>query len=224
MSTSSSDLIIKHLASFGFWSNLTKKEQTELIDAALIRNYKQGSLIYSREQECLGLIAVISGSLRTFMLSEEGREIQLYQVSAGDCDVLSASCVLNRISFRTHMIAQTDCTLLVIPAFHLVNFKEHNLHIRCFLYEKLGERFSNVMCQMQLILFARVDHRIADMLTNKLKNSKNNSIRITHEQIAMEINSTREVVSRILKDFEHRGIIKLGRGKITVIKSLDTLF
>lgn len=155
------------------------------------------------------------------MLSEEGREIQLYHVSAGDCDVLSASCVLNRISFRTHMIAQTDCTLLVIPSFHLVNFKEHNLHIRCFLYEKLGERFSNVMCQMQLILFSRVDQRIVTVLTNELKNSKNNSIRITHEQIAMEINSTREVVSRILKDFEHRGIIKLGRGKITVIKTLD---
>ena len=213
MSTSLSE-IRKQLATLPFWGALTAVEQRTMESCVQIRKYEQDTLIYSKEQECLGLILVLSGKIRIFMLSEEGREIQLYTVSLGETDVLSASCVMNQITFETQMVADTDCSLLIVPAVCLSNFKENNLHVRCFLLEKLGERFSDAIHKIQAILFTRVDGRIAHVLLNKVQNNK---VCITHEQLAREINSTREVVSRVLKKFERKGIIRLGRGSITVL-------
>ncbi len=210
MSTSSSDLR-NGLSALSFWGALTVREQERMQSCAQIRSYAKDELIYSKEQECLGLIRVLSGAVRTFMLSAEGREVRLYRIDAGETDVLSAACVLNQIAFETHMVADSDCTLLIVPAVCLSNFKENNLHVRCFLFEKLGERFSNVMLKMQAILFTRLDRRIAAAL---LSHEHSGAVRITHEQLAGEVNSTREAVSRILKDLERQSLIRLGRGRI----------
>ena len=212
MSTSLSD-IRNNLTALPFWGALTEQEQETMLSCAQIRSYTKDSLIYSKEQECLGLIRVLSGTVRTFMLSAEGREVWLYRVDAGETDVLSAACVMNQITFETQMVADTDCTLLIVPAVCLSVFKENNLHVRCFLFEKLGERFSDVMFKMQAILFTRLDQRIAGAL---LSHERSGTVRITHEQLAGEINSTREAVSRILKDMERESLIKLGRGQIII--------
>ena len=211
MSTSSSE-IKKQLSALPFWGALTARERETMCTCAQIRSYAKGELIYSKEQECLGLIRVLSGAVRTFMLSDEGREVRLYRVDEQDTDVLSASCVMNQITFETQMVADSDCTLLIVPAVCLKNFKESNLFVRCFLFEKLGERFSDVMLNMQAILFTRLDRRIAEALLSR----GGTVIRITHEQLAGEVNSTREAVSRILKDMERRSLIRLGRGQITL--------
>ena len=212
MSTSSSE-IKKQLSALPFWGALTAREQETMCACAQIRCYAKGELIYSKEQECLGLIRVLSGAIRTFMLSDEGREVRLYRVDEQDTDVLSASCVMNQITFETQMVADSDCTLLIVPAVCLKTFKENNLHVRCFLFEKLGERFSDVMLNMQAILFTRLDRRIAEALLS----CGDTTVRITHEQLAGEVNSTREAVSRILKDMERQSLIRLGRGQITLI-------
>ena len=212
MSTSSSE-IRKQLSALPFWGALTARERETMQACAQIRSYQKGELIYSKEQECLGLIRVLSGAIRTFMLSDEGREVRLYRVDEQDTDVLSASCVMNQITFETQMVADSDCTLLIVPAVCLKNFKESNLFVRCFLFEKLGERFSDVMLNMQAILFTRLDRRIAEALLSR----GGNTVRVTHEQLAGEVNSTREVVSRILKDMERRSLIRLGRGQITLV-------
>ena len=200
-----------------FYSDLTQDERVRIENCARIREYKRNSLIYSPEQECLGLIKLLSGSLRTFMLSEEGREVVLYRMGEGEIDLLSASCVVNQISFETQMVADTDCTLLVIPATCLAEFKRNNLAVRCFIYEKLGERFSDVMKLMQTMLFTRIDKRIAALLREKAEASGTDEIRITHEEIAAFINSSREVVSRTLKEMERSGLLSLGRGRITLL-------
>ena len=212
MSTSSSDAK-KELSALPFWEALTSHERDVMLSCAQIRSYKTGELIYSKEQECLGLIRVLSGAVRTFMLSAEGREVRLYRVDAGETDVLSASCVLNSITFETQMVADSDCTLLIVPAVCLSSFKENNLHVRCFLFEKLGRRFSDVMREMQSILFTRLDQRIAQVL---LARERRGDVLITHEQLSGEVNSTREAVSRVLKDMERQELIRLGRGRITL--------
>ena len=211
MSTSSSE-IKKQLSALPFWGALTAREQETMRTCTQIRSYAKGELIYSKEQECLGLIRVLSGAIRTFMLSDEGREVRLYRVDEQDTDVLSASCVMNQITFETQMVADSDCTLLIVPAVCLKTFKDNNLHVRCFLFEKLGERFSDVMLNMQAILFTRLDRRIAEALLSR----GGTTVRVTHEQLAGEVNSTREAVSRILKDMERQSLIKLGRGQITL--------
>ncbi|MBQ9902133.1 MAG: Crp/Fnr family transcriptional regulator [Clostridia bacterium] len=205
-----------------FWNDLTPAERETVLRCARIREYKSGSLIYSPEQECLGLIKLLSGSIRTFMLSEEGREVVLYRMKEGDIDLLSAACVVNQITFETQMVAQSDCTVLVVPATCLAQFKRDNLAVRCFIFEKLGERFSDVMKLMQTMLFTRIDRRIAALLREKAEAGGKKEIRMTHEEIAAMINSSREVVSRTLKGMERSGLLTLGRGKITLHDDLDT--
>ena len=202
-----------------FWDDLTKAEQETVAGSMQKKHYPAGSVIHSREQACLGLIFVVSGEARTFMLSEEGREITLYRLSPGDMDVLSASCVLSQITFETQLVADTDCTLYVLPAVTLSALKDENIHVRCFIFEKLGNRFSDVMHGMQRILFTRVDVRIAEYLRDTVRETGSATVHITHEQLAREINSSREVITRILKQFEKTGAIKAGRGRIEVLEA-----
>ena len=206
---------LSKLKNLPFWQNLSLSEQEIMSNCVQIRRYQKDELIYSHDHECLGLIKILSGEIRTFMLSDEGREIVLYRLKAGDTDVLSASCVVNQITFETQMVAESDCEILIIPAVYLSGFKENNLYVRCSIFEKLGERFSDVMSQMQKILFTPVEVRLSDAIKEHLKQCKGSEIAVTHEQLAGEINSSREVVSRILKRMEHEGSIILGRGKIT---------
>ena len=196
-----------------FWNNLTKGEKDIVKRFAHTRCYEAGSVIHSKEQECLGLIQVISGKVRAFMLSEEGREITLYEMKEDDIDLLSASCVVSQITFETQLVADTDCEVFIIPAVCMAELKEKNLAVRCFIFEKLGERFSDAMHVMQDILFVKLDRRIAQYV---LSQAKGDSIKTTHEEIAAKINSSREVVSRMLKEMEKEGIIKLGRGQIDI--------
>ena len=207
---------LSKLKNLPFWQNLSLSEQEIMSNCVQIRRYQKDELIYSHDHECLGLIKVLSGEIRTFMLSDEGREIVLYRLKAGDTDVLSASCVVNQITFETQMVAESNCEILIIPAVYLSNFKENSLYVRCFIFENLGERFSYVMSQMQKILFTPVEVRLSGAIKEHLKQCKGSEITVTHEQLAGEINSSREVVSRILKRMEHEGSIILGRGKITV--------
>ncbi len=202
----------REIDSMPFRDDLNDEEYRSVIECARIREYKKGSLVYSPENECLGLIKVLSGSIRAFMLSEEGREIVLYHMNGGETDLLSAACVINQITFETQMVADSDSTLLIIPAACLAGLKQNNLALRCFIYEKLGERFSDVMKLMQTMLFTRIDRRIADILLK----SGGGELRITHEELAGAINSSREVVSRTLKDMERKSMIKLGRGRIII--------
>ena len=195
---------------------LTDEERQRMEQCAYIRTCAKGSLIYSPEQECLGLVMVLSGEVRAVMLSQEGREIVLYRLKSGDSDVLSASCVVNQITFDTQMTGDSDCRLLIVLVVCLSNFKENTLPVRCFIFEKLGEKFSDVMHQMQKILFTPVDVRLSGAIKDHMEKCGKSEITITHQQLADEINTSREVVSRLLKRMELNGIIHLGRGKIMV--------
>lgn len=207
----------EYLKTLPIWNDLTNDEKDKIVKFTQIKEYEKGNIIHSKDHECLGLIKVLSGDVRVFMMSDEGREITLYQMGADDLDVLSASCVVNQITFDTQMIADNDCVLLVVPAVYLSLLKENNLNVRCFIYEKLTGRFSDVMKTVQRILFTRIDSRIAMYLLDKSSKGNINHLYVTHEEIAREINTSREVASRVLKQLEDEGVIRLKRGKIDII-------
>lgn len=207
----------EYLKELPFWQNLTKSEQENVLKFSQIKTYKKGNIIHSQNHECLGLIKVLKGEVRTFMMSDEGREITLYRMQVNDLDVLSASCVVSQITFETQMVADTDVELLVVPAVYLSTLKEKSIVVRAFIYERLSERFSDVMKTIQRILFTRIDSRIAMYLITKSNELNNSIISITHEEIAREINTSREVASRILKQLEEDKAIKLHRGKIEIL-------
>lgn len=200
-----------------FWKLLTDSEKELVQQNAVIRRYKKGTRVYSSERECLGMLFVMQGEMRTYLLSEEGREVTLFRIYPNDLCVLSASCVISQISFDTQMSAQKDTEALIIPPNIVLFLKEKNLSVRCFLYELATKRFSDVMWAMQQILFKRLDQRLALFLMQESQRLGTDTIHMTHEQIAQQISSAREAVARMLKQFSEDGLVELKRGAIRLL-------
>lgn len=200
-----------------FWKLLTDSEKELVQQNAVIRRYKKGTRVYSSERECLGMLFVMQGEMRTYLLSEEGREVTLFRIYPNDLCVLSASCVISQISFNTQMSAQKDTEALIIPPNIVLFLKEKNLSVRCFLYELATKRFSDVMWAMQQILFKRLDQRLALFLMQESQRLGTDTIHMTHEQIAQQISSAREAVARMLKQFSEDGLVELKRGAIRLL-------
>ena len=205
-----------------FWTSLTEQEKEILRKSAVIRRYEKGSFIHSSDRDCLGMLFILSGEIRTYILSDEGREITLFRLYQNDLCVLSASCVISQISFDTQMTARQDTEVLIIPPNITALLKEQNISVRCFLYEQATERFSEVMWAMQQILFKGLDQRLAAFLVEECERTNSNAVRMTHEQIARNISSAREAVARMLKQFTQDGLVELKRGEI-IIKDTDGL-
>lgn len=205
-----------------FWTSLTEQEKEILRKSAVIRRYERGSFIHSSDRDCLGMLFIISGEIRTYILSDEGREITLFRLYPNDLCVLSASCVISQISFDTQMTARQDTEVLIIPPNITALLKEQNISVRCFLYEQATERFSEVMWAMQQILFKGLDQRLAAFLVEECERTNSNTVCMTHEQIARNISSAREAVARMLKQFTQDGLVELKRGEI-IIKDTDGL-
>ena len=157
----------EHLRKIPFWKDIPEEEKETLRCSALLRRYPKGSLIHGGQNECLGMLLLLQGEVRTYLLSEEGREITLFRLYAGDSCVLSASCVISQITFETHMTAAKNTTLLIVPSGVIAALSERELAVRCFLYEQATARFSDVMWSMQQILFRGLDRRLAAFLVQE---------------------------------------------------------
>ncbi len=212
------------LALLPFWDNLTKDEKDLCEMSALIHHYDAGSYMSSDcgSRRCLGMLRVISGEIRVFILSEEGREITLFRLNAGDNCVLSAACVLSQITFEPQLYVTKDAELLVIPSGIYGKLMETNLNVRCFSYELATERFSTVMWVLQQILFFGFDKRLAEFLLSEYGRTKSTEIHMTQEEIAVATNSAREVVARMIKQFVSDGLIESRRGVI-ILKDIPGL-
>lgn len=202
-----------------FWPSLKEQEKESVRSSAFVRSYEKGALIHSNDNSCLGMLLVLSGEIRTYLLSDEGREVTLFRLYPDDLCVLSASCVISQITFATQMAAREATEVLVIPAGVIAALKEQNLNVRCFLYELAAKRFSDVMWAMQQILFKGLDRRLAGFLLSESARIGSDTIRMTHEQIAVHISSAREAVARMLKSFAEDGFVELKRGAVTLLNS-----
>jgi len=204
-------------SAFTFWNRLTPQQQSLILGNVMSVKYGHGENIHSGENDCIGVLLVKSGELRTYILSEDGREITLYRLTTGDICILSASCILKNITFEVLIDAAADSEVLLINSSIFQQISNANIYAENFSYKLATDRFSDVMWAMQQILFMSFDKRLALFLLDELSRNGTDSIALTHEQIAKYVGSAREVVSRMLKYFEKEGLVKLSRGVVNVI-------
>lgn len=200
-----------------YWDALQDTEKELVQSAAIVRSLSAGSLLHGNTDagaSCLGMFYVLSGEVRAYIVSDEGREITLFHIRAGESCVLSASCLISQISFETQLVIAKDAEILIIPSAAFGTLTEQNIYVRCFMLELATERFSAVMRVMESMIFKRFDQRLAHFLLGEYKKTGNCEIRMTQEQIAEQVNSAREVVARMLKQFVNDGLISVQRGKI----------
>jgi len=207
----------KYSKIFPFYDKLTQKEKEFLISNTKTVSYKKDETVHGTENECTGAIVVISGCLRAYMISEQGREITLYRLYEGDICMLSASCVFDAITFEVGVDAETDSVCYIISGNAFALLAEKNLLVKNFALETAVSRFSDVMWVMQQILFMSLDKRLAIFLWDEAVKSGESVIRLTHEQIARHTGSAREAISRMLKYFSSEGIVKVLRGGIEIL-------
>jgi CRP/FNR family transcriptional regulator len=202
---------------FAPWPHLTARQQKEMAAATREVLYKKGEAVYSGESDCAGVVLLLSGALRTYMVSEEGREITLFRQSGGDVCILASSCVLPAITFDVRIDAEEDSRALVIGAVFFAGLMKANIHVECYAYRLGTERFSEVMWAMQQILFMSFDRRLAIFLWDELSKTGSDTLRMTHDQVARYMGSAREVVTRMLRYFTQEGIVELSRGEIRIL-------
>ncbi|MGN1176619.1 MAG: Crp/Fnr family transcriptional regulator, partial [Roseburia sp.] len=205
-----------------FWNNLVDEERTHLLSGTVLRTYKKDSYIYGMTDACLGMIYVQRGSIRVYITNEEGREITLFHIGSRECCIMSASCVITGISLDVQLYAEEETEILAIHSGMVQKLMDSNIYVRCFAYELATKRFSDVVWVMQEILFAGFDVRMARFLLSVYEKNGEKKIQMTQEAIAKEVNSAREVVARMLKQFASDELIELNRGAI-LIKDFEGL-
>ena len=209
---------IKELCSevFPFWDSISDEQRTNLLRSTQKISFERGTNIHDGG-ECTGIIIVKSGSLRVYMLSEDGKEVTLYRLFAGDISILSASCVLNSITFDVFVDAEENSECVIVGGCAFAELCENNHSAQVFAFESALACFSDVMWVMQQILFMSLDKRLAIFLLDELAKQGGDTVRLTHEQIAKYMGSAREVVSRMVKYFATEGIVESSRGGIRVL-------
>lgn len=202
---------------FPFWEKLTTAEQVVIQNAVYTETYSKGMLMHRTEDSCKGLMTVLSGQLRTYILSEEGREVTLFRVNAEEVCVLSASCLMDTITFDVLIEATEDTEVLVLPAAILNQVVQKNPYMELFLYKSATEKFSDVMWTMQQILFLKIDQRVAQFLWDEMIQKSNMTLSLTHDVVARYIGSAREVVTKVLKYMVKEQVLELKRGTIIIL-------
>lgn len=201
---------------FPFWSKLSQDEQKALSQSAKEREYKKGSIVSGDKTQCTGLLTVVSGQLRAYVITDEGKEITLYRLFERDICLFSASCMLNSIQFDIMIEALEDTKAYVIPADVYKRLMERSAPVANYTNELMASRFSDVMWIMDQILSKKLDGRLAALLIEEEDLACGDTLSATHEQLANHLGSAREVITRMLRYFQSEGIVKLTRGKIQI--------
>ena len=215
----------EQLKLLSFWKSLSPSEQELVIKNTGIKKYAKNELLHTCGMACIGLIHVLSGSIRGYLLSEEGREVTLFIDGQGESCVLSASCIFSQITFETQLVALTDCELMILEVNALQQLVDQNIYVRSFMYETMTVHYSDTMWSMQQILFHKFDRRLAEFLLTEARREHSNELHMTHEEIARLISSAREVVARMMKRFAQEGYVTMSRGtvKLKNIKALKVI-
>lgn len=210
---------------FPVWNDLNTAQKNLISDSLTARQVKKGTILHNGNLDCTGLLLIKSGQLRTYILSDEGREITLYRLFDMDMCLLSASCIMRSIQFEVIIEAEKDTDLWVIPAETYKSIMQESAAAANYTNELMASRFSDVMWLIEQIMWKSLDKRVASFLLEETSIEGTNELKITHETIANHLGSHREVITRMLRYFQEEGLVKLSRGKITIldIKRLEVL-
>lgn len=165
---------------------------------------------------CSHLALIIRGSAKVFKLGENGRQITLYRVGPGESCILTASCILSDQPFPACAVCETEIEAVVIPASEVRAWLTDSSAWRDYLFGLLSRRLSNIISVIEEVVFRRMDRRIAAYLCQNVSDPET-PLHTTHQEIASDLGTSREVVSRILKDFDGSGLIHVGRGSISLL-------
>ncbi len=202
---------------FPFWGKLTEEQQQEIIENTTESFCPKKTRLHFGGGECAGVQIIVSGRARVFITSPAGGDITLFRLLDGDVSILSAACMLSGMDIELDMEMETDCTVWTIPKRAYRKLYDESGAVKDYTMEMISEKFSDIMWLFNQFVFSNVASRIAAALLEHRGLSGGDELMVTHEDIARDAGTAREVVSRILKQFQADGLVKLTRGKIKIL-------
>jgi CRP/FNR family transcriptional regulator len=192
-------------------AGLPAAEQEGLLANAMVMPLPGGTIVFDENQACQGFPMLLSGSIRVIKAAPSGRELQLYRVTPGESCILTSSCLLGHTRYTARGIAEQDLEMVLLPAqsFHAL-LEKHEV-FRNYVFHLFSDRLTDLMQLVSAVAFQKLDQRLAALLA-----SKPNPLHITHQALADELGSAREIVSRLLKGFADQGWVKMAREQIEV--------
>lgn len=186
-------------------------------DALRLTNVPAGTVLFSEGAECEVYVLVLEGSVRVQKTSESGREIVLYRVERGQTCVLTTACLMTSTEYGAEGVAETPVKAAVLSASAFQALLDVSPVFRRFVFTVYAGRIADLLMLIEEVAFGRVDMRLAQtLLAHARRDGSGATVTTTHQSLATELGTAREVVSRQLKEFERRGWVALSRGRIVI--------
>ena len=200
------------LAQYPALRDLPGAEFERVLAEGTLREVAAGTVMFDEAQPCSGFPFVLEGAIGVSKLAENGREIQLYSVDAGESCILSSSCLLGSVAYAAHGVALSDTTVFILSRPTFERLLRSSDAFRRYVFGLFAERISDLMQTVEEVAFKRLDQRLATVLLRR-----GPTVRATHQQLADELGSVREIVSRIVRNFASEGLVQTGREQITIL-------
>jgi CRP/FNR family transcriptional regulator, anaerobic regulatory protein len=190
----------------------------EFMATAYLARIPAGRDIFVEGDRTDGIALLLNGVVRVYKIGETGREITLYRFGLGESCILTANAILSHQSFPAIATVEQDAEAVMVPASAFREWVRRTDLWRDFLFTLLSQRLVSVMAIVDEVAFRRMDARVAGLLAQRGR--AGNPVRITHQAIAAELGSSREVISRILEDFAGQGLVRTARGSIDILDAV----
>lgn len=211
----------KWLARFPELAKITDAAWLEAAQAARTQVIPRGTVLFRPGDPCMSFVLVLAGTVRVYIRGESGREIVLYRVDPGEICVLTLSNLLGGVTYSAEGVTETEAQLVAIPPLQFEHALTASPAFRRFIFSMIGRRLGEIMLLLEEITFKRLDIRLAQLLARAASESENRPLQKTHQDLAAELGSSREVISRLLKEFERNSWVRLDRGHIQVLSRTD---
>jgi CRP/FNR family transcriptional regulator len=183
----------------------------QAIDQAQRLTVPAGTVVFDEHQPCQGFPFVISGGIRVIKPAANGRELPLYRVLPGESCIITSSCLLGHTDYNARGVAESETALALMPR-PLFDELMGQPAFRDFVFHLFSERIAELMQLVEEVAFRKLDQRLAGLLLGKGR-----VIRATQQQLADELGSVREMVSRLLKGFAEQGLVRLSREQVEIL-------
>ena len=207
-----SDTRTQLLQHYPMLRGLPVSQLEDLLSNAATMHLPAGTVMFDENQPCQGFPLLLSGSIRVIKASSNGRELQLYRVCPGESCILTSSCLLGHTHYHARGVVEQDVELVALPPPAFRTLLSQCEPFRDYIFSLFSERLTDLMQLVSAVAFQKLDQRLAALLI-----TKPSPIHITHQALADELGSVREIVSRLLKNFADQGWVRLGREQIEVV-------
>ncbi|MFC1567572.1 Crp/Fnr family transcriptional regulator [Pseudomonadota bacterium] len=198
--------------------SISDRSWREAAEKAQLMDVPKGTVLFRDGDVCNGYVFVTDGAVRVQKMDPQGREIVLYRVEDGQTCMLTTSCLIGGEAYPAEGVAETAVSLAMLPAPAFEKVMAESADFRRFVLASIGRRIGDLMLLLEDVAFGRMDVRLARLLLKRSSES-GGVLSCTHQELATELGTAREVVSRLLKDFERKGWLALSRGQVEVKNS-----